>query len=112
MRVGAMLVRSLGVLVASAMWIAPGTALMMVARRPLVAIPVAFVLLSYLHGSRFNLDVPAKPSMAMLPVWDPWAFADPRAWTGGAPTASIAAAVSIGALGTLTALYLFQRFEA
>lgn len=111
-RVGALLMRSLGVLVASAMWIAPATALMMVARRPLVAIPVAFVLLSYMRGSRFNLDVPAKTTLAMLPAWDPWAFADPRAWSSRAPLASIAVAIAVGALGTLAALLLFERSDA
>jgi hypothetical protein len=45
----------------------------------------------------------------MLASLDPWAFADPRAWNGSIPVASIATATGMALTGILVALFLIRR---
>lgn len=47
----------------------------------------------------------------MLAAWDPWALADPRAWSGGPPYESLLVALALGAVGTLVAIVRVDRFE-
>lgn len=109
---GTLLLRSLGPLLAAAAWVPPMLALTALVRRSVVAIPAAFVLLSVMRTGRFKLDLPSKPSLGLLPAWDPWAFSDPRAWRGTVPTASMLSAAALALGGTLVALWLLDRFEA
>lgn len=109
--VGALLRRSLLDLAAASVWIGPTTLLMVLVRRPIVAITLAFVALAMSPVSRFLLEIPAKPTSVRLPAWDPWAFADPRAWSGGIPLASVASALVLGVSSTLAAVWLFERLD-
>jgi hypothetical protein len=47
----------------------------------------------------------------MLPAWDPWALADPRAWDRGVPVASLLVALAMGTAGMVLALYRIERVE-
>jgi hypothetical protein len=47
----------------------------------------------------------------MLPAWDPWALADPRAWQGAVPVASLLSAVALAVGGTMLALWVLERRE-
>ena len=108
-RVGPLIVRSLLLLAAAAAWIPLMVSLTALVRRPIVAVPVAFVLLSFTRTNRFRLDIPAEPHTAMLAGLDPWAFADPRAWNGTIPVASVATAVAVALTGILVALFLIRQ---
>ena len=101
--------RSLLVLLAAAAWVPLMIALSAVVRRAIIAIPLAFVLLSFTEGNRFQLDIPAKASVKMLPPLDPWAFADPRAWHAGVPFPSIAIVVVMLVAGLAAAKYLVSN---
>jgi hypothetical protein len=109
LRIGPLLARSALVLLAAGVFTPATIALTALVRRPVIAIPAAFILLSLLETSRFRLEIPAKPYGAMLPGMDPWALADPRAWNGAVPWTSIAMALGIAGIGTVAALYLFSR---
>jgi hypothetical protein len=108
-RVGPLLARSLLLLAAAAAWIPLMVSLTALVRRPIVAVPLAFVLLSFTRANRFRLDIPAEPHKVMLAAMDPWAFADPRAWNGSIPFASIATAIAMAVTGMLVALFLIRR---
>ena len=109
LRVGPLIARSFLLLAAAAAWIPLMVSLTASVRRPIVAVPLAFVLLSFTAGNRFRLDIPAEPHDAMLASLDPWAFADPRAWNGSIPFASIVTAVTMALTGILLALFLIRR---
>jgi len=109
LRVGSLTARSLLLLAAAGAWIPLMVALTALVRRPVIAVPLAFVLLSFTRGNRFRLDIPAEPHAAMLASLDPWAFADPRAWNGSIPVASIATATGMALTGILVALFLIRR---
>jgi hypothetical protein len=109
--VAALLARTLLVFLAAAAWIGPMTVLMVLVRRPIIGVTLAFVTLAMTPVSRFMLEVPAKPTTARLPVFDPFAFADPRAWAGTIPFASVASAIAIGVGGTLVAIWLFGKID-
>ena len=108
-RVGPLLVRSFLLLAAAAAWIPLMVSLTALVRRPIVAVPLAFLLLSFTDANRFRLDIPAEPHDAMLGSQDPWAFVDPRAWNGSMPFASIATAAAMALTGLLAALFLIRR---
>lgn len=109
LRIGPLLVRSMLVLVAAAAWIPLMISLTALVRRPIVAVPLAFVLLSFTNANRFRLDIPAVPHSVTLATLDPWAFADPRAWNGNVPFASIATAMGMAVTGMVVALFLIRR---
>lgn len=109
LRLGPLVLRSLLLLVAAAAWIPLMVSVTALVRRPIVAVPLAFVLLSFTRTNRFRLDIPAEPHNAMLGNMDPWAFADPRAWSGTIPVASIATATAMALTGILVALFLMRH---
>ena len=109
LRLGPFLARSLLILAAAAAWIPLMISLTALARRPIVAVPLAFVLLSLTNANRFRLDIPAEPHNARLSSVDPWAFADHRAWSESIPFASISSAMAIAAAGIFAALFLIRR---
>src|SRR4029078_7498354 len=109
LRLGPFLARSLLILAAAAAWIPLMISLTALARRPIVAVPLAFVLLSLTNANRFRLDIPAEPNNARLSSGDPWAFADHRAWSESIPFASISSAMAIAAAGIFAALFLIRR---
>jgi hypothetical protein len=57
------------------------------------------------------MQVPAKPAAAVLAARDPWRLADPRAWQGSVPVASILVALGLGVGGLLAGLYALERMD-
>jgi len=109
--IGALLLRSAGVLVAATAWVCVAVAALALMRYAVLAILLVFGVLALLPGGRFRLDLPARESAEMLPAWDPWAFADPRAWHGAVPVASLLSAAVLGVGATALAMWLVERRE-
>ena len=109
LRAGSLMVRSTLLLAAAAAWVPLMVSLTALVRRPIIAVPLAFVLLSFTEANRFRLDIPAEPHNVMLANLDPWAFADPRAWNESIPLASIATAIAMALTGMVMALLLIRR---
>ena len=107
----ALLVRSLAVIAASAVWVGVTIGALGLARYPVLAAAVVLGALELEPRGRFQLELPVKHSMTMLSRWDPWAFADPRAWQGGAPLASLAVAAVLGLGGLAIGLWRLERLE-
>jgi hypothetical protein len=108
---GPLLARSLAVLVASSVWIGVTIGVLALVRHPVLTVALVLGVVAALPPTRFRLDLPPRAVPAMLPSWDPWAFADPRAWDAGAPVASLLAALALGAGGVLLALHRLEHFE-
>ena len=108
---GALLARSLAVLIAASAWIGVTLGVLAVVRHPVLAVTLLLSAVVALSPSRFRLDLPPRVGPAMLPPWDPWAFADPRAWDTGVPVPSLLAALVLGAAGALVALHRLERLE-
>jgi hypothetical protein len=108
---GPLLARSLAVLVAASAWVGVTLAVLTLVRHALLAVVLLLGVLAALPASRFRLDLPPRAVPPLLPAWDPWAFADPRAWDAGVPVASISVAFALGVGGLLVALYRLERFE-
>jgi hypothetical protein len=103
--------RSLGVLLAASAWVGPTLFVATLVRRALPTIVTALAALAFGPGDRFRLDIPARESTAMLAAWDPWAFADPRAWHSGVPVLSLLTAAALGVGGLLLAAWRMERME-
>jgi hypothetical protein len=108
---GGLIGRSLLVMVAGAAWVGVTVGAVMLLRYPLLAMIAVLGAVIVLPGNRFRLEIPARPSPEMLAAWDPWALADPRAWQGAVPIASLLTAAALGAGGTILALWLLERRE-
>ena len=108
---GALLVRSAGVLAAASVWVCIGVAALALTRYAVLAMVLVFGALALLPGGRFRLELPAKESARMLSTWDPWAFADPRAWRGTVPVESLLVAIGLGLGATMLAIWLVERRE-
>lgn len=107
----ALAARSLGVLLAASAWVGPTLLVATFLRRALPTIVIALAALAYAPGDRFTLDIPARESAVMLAAWDPWAFADPRAWHAGVPVLSMLTAAVLGVGGLLLAAWRMERLE-
>lgn len=108
---GPLLVRSLTALVAASPWIGATVGVLALVRHPALAVALVLGAVAALPPARFRLDLPPRAVPRMLPFWDPWAFADPRAWDLGVPVASMVAALALGTAGVLLALHRLERFE-
>jgi hypothetical protein len=108
---GPMLGRSLAVLAAASVWIGVTVGVLAVVRYPALAVGLVLAAVSALPTSRFRLDLPPRAVPLMLPAWDPWALADPRAWDRGVPVASLLVALAMGTAGMVLALYRIERVE-
>jgi hypothetical protein len=108
---GGLLVRSLAVFAAASPWVCVTAGALMLLRYPVLAMIVVLGTVMVLPGNRFRLDIPATPAPERLAAWDPWALADPRAWHGTVPIASLLSALALGAAGTLLALWMLERLE-
>jgi hypothetical protein len=106
-----LLVRSLGVFAAAAVWVCVTVGVLSVVRYPVLALTLVLGAVVVLPSNRFRLDLPATASTSMLARWDAWAFADPRAWHGAVPFESLLTAVLLTVGGTLLARYRLERFE-
>ncbi|HEV7990908.1 MAG TPA: hypothetical protein VGP25_03740 [Gemmatimonadaceae bacterium] len=108
-----LLVRSVGVIAAASVWVAVTIGALGLARYSVLAIALVLGALELEPHGRFQLQLPVTHSMGMLSAWDPWAFADPRAWQGGAvPVASIGVALALGLVGLGVGAWRMQRLEA
>ena len=103
--------RSLAVTVAASAWVGVTAAAMMLLRYPVLAMIAVLGAVVILPSNRFRLEIPPRPSTEMLGAWDPWALADPRAWQGAVPVASLLTAAVLGVGGTLIALWSLRRLE-
>jgi hypothetical protein len=108
---GKLLVRSLAVLAAASPWVCVTAGALMLLRYPVLAMIAVLGTVMVLPVNRFRLDIPATRSPETLAAWDPWAFADPRAWHGAVPIVSLLSAVALGAAGTILALWMLERLE-
>jgi hypothetical protein len=109
---GPLLARSLAVLGAAGAWVGVTVGVLALVRSPVLAMVLVLGTVAALPTTRFRLDLPVRqPPPPMLPPWDPWALADPRAWHDGLPFASLLVAAAFGIAGTMLALYLVERFE-
>ena len=108
---GALLGRSLAVTLAASAWVGVTVGVLMLVRYPVLAMTVVLGAVIILPGGRFRLEIPPRPTTEMLVAWDPWAFADPRAWQGAVPVASLLTAAVLGVGGTLLALWRLERLE-
>jgi hypothetical protein len=108
---GPLLARSLAVLAAASVWIGVTVGVLAVVRYPALAAGLVLAAVLALPTSRFRLDLLPLGVPGMLPAWDPWALADPRAWDTGVPVASLLVALALGIAGMLLALYRLERVE-
>jgi ABC-type multidrug transport system permease subunit len=106
-----LILRSLGVFAAAAVWVCVTVGVLSVVRYPILSLALVLGAVALLPSDRFRLELPAVASAATLGRWDVWAFADPRSWQGSAPLASLAAAAAVGVAGLLLAWYQVQHFE-
>jgi hypothetical protein len=108
---GPLLARSLAVLAAASAWIGVTVGVLALVRHPALAVALVLGVVAALPPGRFRLDLPPRAEPPLLPAWDPWAFADPRAWDAGVPVASLLAALAFGTAGMVLALHRVERFE-
>jgi hypothetical protein len=106
-----LLLRSLGVFAAAAVWVCVTIGVLAVVRYPVLALTLVLGAVVLLPSNRFRLDLPATASTSMLARWDAWAFADPRAWHGAVPFESLLTAVLLAVGGVVLALYRLERSE-
>jgi hypothetical protein len=110
--IGALLVRSLATLVAASAWIGVALAVLAFVRYAVLAVTLVLAAVVLMPTSgRFGLQIPAKVTPQILPTWDPWYLADPRAWQHGVPLASLACAALLGVAGTVVALMVTERMD-
>jgi hypothetical protein len=106
-----LLARSLGVVFAAAAWVGVTIAALALVRYPVLAVTLVLGLVELAPGDRFRIELPGKPTSAMLSTWDPWWLADPRAWDGGVPTASVLVALVLGLGGLAVGMYRVERMD-
>jgi hypothetical protein len=99
------------VLVAAGPWAGVTLGALTLVRHPVLAATLVLGIVAVLPTTRFRLQLPVQPPPTMLARWDPWALADPRAWDGGPPFASLLAAAALGVAGTMLALWCVDRLE-
>lgn len=110
--IGPLLGRSLAVLVAAGAWVGVTVGVLALVRHPALAAALVLGAVVVLPITRFRLDLPVRPPPPPpLPWWDPWALADPRAWHGSLPLASLLVTIAVGVAGLLIATYQVERFE-
>lgn len=108
---GALAIRSALTFAAALPWVGVTLGALGLLRRPVLALVLILGLVILLPTGRFRFELPVRPVTTMLPWWDPWAFADPRAWQGRLPLASLFTAVALGVGGALIARYRLQHYE-
>lgn len=107
-----LLARSLAVFIAAAPWVAVTLGVLTLVRFPLIAVVLVLFVTGAVTPGRCKLDLPVTlPPPPMLPRWDPWALADPRAWSHGVPIESLLSAAALALAGLLLALYRLRRYE-
>ena len=106
-----LLVRSVCVFAAAAVWVCITVGVLVLVRYPVLALALVLGAVVLLPANRFRVEVPAAAPTAILARWDAWAFADPRAWEGGVPFASLLVATALAVGGILLALDRLRRFE-
>jgi hypothetical protein len=106
-----MIVRSVLVFLAAAVWACVTIGVLTVVRHAVLALASVLGAVMLLPANRFRLEVPPTGSRARLAAWDAWAFADPRAWQGGIPVESLLVAIVLAAGGVMLALRRLERFE-
>jgi len=109
--IGPLLVRSLGVIVAASAWVGVTIGALGLVRYPILAATLVLGALELQPAGHFQIEMPVKASHAMLPAWDPWTFADPRAWHGGVPVASLLVALALGLGGLAVGMWRIERME-
>jgi len=105
------LARTLAVTAAAAVWVGVTIGALGLVRHPLLAALLVLGGLELEPHGRFQLSLPAKESMAKLTAWDPWTFADPRAWHGQVPMASLLTATVLALAGLSVGLWRLERLE-
>lgn len=109
---GAILVRSLAVLAAASAWVGVTIGVLAVARSPALTTVLVLGAVVVQPTTYFRLDLPVRPPPPpLLPTWDPWMLADPRAWHQGVPLPSLLVTAALGTAGVLFALHRLERFE-
>jgi hypothetical protein len=106
-----LLARSLGVLLAACAWIGVTLAAVALVRSALLALTIVLGTLVLLPTSRFQLEIPPTSNSPPLGAWDPWTFADPRAWQSGIPFESLLSCATLGVGGLAVGLVLLKRYE-
>jgi hypothetical protein len=106
-----LLVRSVGVIAAASVWVGVTIGALGLVRYPVLAAALVLGALELEPHGRFQLQLPVTHSMGMLAAWDPWAFADPRAWQHGVPMASLLTALALGLGGLALGMWRLERLE-
>lgn len=107
-----LLARSAAVFVAAGPWVAVTLGVLTLVRFPLLAALLVLFVTGAVSPGRCQLDLPVDtPPPPMLPPWDPWALADPRAWTQGVPVESLLSAAALAVAGLLLALHRLRHYE-
>ena len=109
---GAILLRSAAVFGAASAWVGVAVGVLAATRSSILAATLVMGAAVVLPASRFRLDLPVRAQQPpMLPSWDPWTLADPRAWQSAMPTPSLLVAAALGLAGVLFAYQRVKRFE-
>jgi len=106
-----LVLRSFAVIAASAVWVCLTIGALGLVRYPVLAAALVLGALELEPHGRFQLQLPVNHSTPMLSAWDPWTFADPRAWQGGVPLASLVVAGALGLGGLALGLWRLERLE-
>jgi hypothetical protein len=106
-----LLVRSAAAIAAASVWVGVTIGALGLVRHPVLAATLVLGALQLEPHGRFQLQLPVTRSMGRLSAWDPWAFADPRAWQDGVPLASMLVAEALGLGGLAVGLWRLERLE-
>jgi hypothetical protein len=106
-----LLARSVAVIAAASVWVGVTIGSLGLVRHPVLAATLVLGALDLEPHGRFQLQLPVNHSMGRLSAWDPWWFADLRAWEAGVPMASIIVALALGVGGLAIGLWRLERLE-
>lgn len=106
-----LLLRSIAAIAAATAWVGVTIGALGLVRYPVLAAALVLGALELEPHGRFQLQLPVTHAVGSLSAWDPWALADPRAWQGGVPAASIVVALALGLGGLALGMWRMERLE-
>ena len=109
--VGALLLRMLGTFLAGSVLVAATYGVLTVLRHPLLTAIAVLGMLAVMPGARFRFQNPADEAVMQIPMWDPWAFVDPRMWETGLPLMSMSVAIVTAVFATTVVMVRVNRAD-